>query len=156
MDTIYTTEDLSLIIEQGVYSFLWKYVQENGYCLEHGGILAGTMSPVRHQITVTDVTTPFERDKLARYSFKRSEHGHQAAMDKIWQLSDHRKTYLGEWHTHDEDSPIPSHLDVCNWKAISKRNHNSMQLFFVIIGRKEMKVWTIKRGVVIELKKSTS
>lgn len=153
METIYIMEDLSLIIEQSAYSFLWRYVQENGYGLEHGGILAGTMNPLKHQITVTDVTTPFERDKQTRYSFKRAVQGHQAAMDKIWQSSDHRKTYLGEWHTHNEDVPIPSYVDVRNWKEISKRNHNSRHLFFAIVGRREIKVWTVESGNVIELKR---
>lgn len=156
MNIIYAFEDFDLVIESNVRSFLLKYAKENGFDIEHGGILAGTMNPIRHQFTVTDVTTPFEKDKQARYAFKRFEQGHQDAMDRIWELSRHRKTYLGEWHTHNEDIPTPSYIDVLNWKEINNRGHNSEQLFFAILGRKMIKVWTIKNGKVIELKECTS
>ena len=96
----------------------------------------------------TPTTKTAETDIRARFHFFRSEKHHQKAMDELWVASDYTKTYLGEWHTHDEDVPSPSTTDIKEWKRISKGQHNSSVLFFIIIGRRKIGIWTINHGNV--------
>jgi integrative and conjugative element protein (TIGR02256 family) len=40
--------------------------------------------------------------------------------------------YLGEWHTHPEEKPIPSFLDISEWRKICSARKERM--IFVIVG----------------------
>ena len=72
-------------------------------------------------------------------------------MDELWSSYDETLTYLGEWHTHDQDTPIPSVVDRKNWKRISKRNHNFEECYFMIIGRIEFIIWAVVNNDIIEI-----
>lgn len=94
----------------------------------------------------------YVQNKRTRYSFQRMENGHQEAMNRLWEQSNYKKTYLGEWHTHKQEQPQPSNIDIKNWITISsKKSNNSERLFFVIVGTKEVGVWTILNGEVTKL-----
>ena len=62
-------------------------------------------------------------------------------MDRLWEQSGYKKSYLGEWHTHNQRRPIPSPVDCNNWKNISKRQHNFNEQFFIIIGTMCSGIW---------------
>jgi len=69
-------------------------------------------------------------------------------MDKIWENSDFETLYLGEWHTHREDYPNPSQIDICNWRKIACKGQNSPWMLFIIVGMSEYRIWTIDNGIV--------
>ena len=73
-------------------------------------------------------------------------------MDRLWEISNKKKTYLGEWHTHRQDRPVPSNVDLKDWKRIGSRELNCRYAFFIIVGQEEIKVWTISEGIVREMK----
>ena len=72
-------------------------------------------------------------------------------MDQLWEESDYRKMYLGEWHTHPEAIPSPSRIDICGWKSIAKKRQNTPWTLFVILGQQTFKIWTVEDQVVKEL-----
>jgi integrative and conjugative element protein (TIGR02256 family) len=49
--------------------------------------------------------------------------------------------YLGEWHTHPEDSPSPSSIDLGTWQR--HLNADNEQMVLLIVGRKE--IWAAKK-----------
>ena len=49
--------------------------------------------------------------------------------------------YIGEWHTHDEDLPNYSRLDLKNWKKIMKESPGNIEHFHIIVGSKAIRIW---------------
>jgi len=144
-------EKISVIISELVEKQFSEYINCYDYKVEHGGIMAGILKPDKKQIVITDITTPQEGDICRTFSFHRSEKKHQLIMDSLWRESQYTKTYLGEWHTHKEDTPNPSSVDKKNWNEIIKREKNSDWIFFIIIGTKNIGLWTIENGRIVKM-----
>lgn len=149
--TFYYTNKLTVVFAPEVERFFEDLKASYDYRLETGGILAGTLSngPI---ITITDVTSPQLQDVRQRYRFKRSDAGHQTLMDQLWDESGYQKMYLGEWHTHRESRPVPSRIDTFGWTSIARRRQNAPWMLFLILGQTELRLWTIYKGEVKELR----
>lgn len=147
---------ITLEIEKPVQCKFNDCMKNKNFKIESGGILIGTLDHAMNKIIITDVTEPQPGDRQSRFVFKRREKGHQDIMDMLWESSNNTKTYLGEWHTHNEPIPIPSCVDKRNWIKIAQRDTNSKWLFFIIIGTYEIKVWTVNQGKIIALSKKES
>lgn len=147
------TENFSVELAENVCYKFRSYIKNYDYNIESGGILVGLLNPAHNSILITDITEPYSTDKRTRYRFQRMENGHQEAMNQLWEQSNFKKTYLGEWHTHKQEKPQPSNIDVRNWIRISNKNsNNSEKLFFIIVGTEEIGVWMVLHGKVIKLK----
>lgn len=134
-----------------------KSVQsEHTFRKEIGGILVGTYDAEKECLCLTDMSFPCPGDQQSRFCFIRKTNGHQEIMDQLWEESGHTKAYLGEWHTHDQDIPIPSMVDCKNWKRISRRNLNFDECYFMIIGRIEFIIWAVMNGDIIEIYRGNS
>ena len=138
-------------INSDVYEALASYKEKHTFRIERGGIIAGIIEPAKTQITLTDFTEPQKRDICLPCFYKRAAYGHQEIMDRLWEESQYTKTYLGEWHTHNQRSPQPSNIDAQNWIRISKRNHNSEWLFFLIVGTEQLGVWTVFDDKIVRM-----
>jgi len=109
---------------------------------ENGGILLGRFILESDDIIVDRITTTMKRDRSSRFRFLRSIFGHQQIADADWQKSGGTTNYLGEWHTHPEPYPLPSSVDLNNWrKLLKKSKYDSDYLFFVIVGLLKIAVW---------------
>ena len=53
--------------------------------------------------------------------------------------------YWGEWHTHPEDIPHYSIIDLKNWKRIGKEDPKGVQ-YHIIAGRKAFSIWRMQKG----------
>jgi len=154
---IYFYEELiTLEIEEAAQSKFDNYIKNNKFKIESGGILIGTLNHAVNKIMITDITEPQHADHQSKFMFARREKGHKEIMDTLWETSRYTKTYLGEWHTHNEPSPTPSFVDKRNWLKLSQRDKNSKWLFFIIVGIYEIKVWTVNQGKIIALSKKES
>ena len=111
--------------------------------MEQGGILAGYYDKWIDGIIISDITYPQDEDVCGQFRFSRKSSGHQKIMDKLWETSEHTKSYIGEWHTHNQKNPEPSWIDVSNWKKIAKRKQNFDELFFVIVGTHNIGIWCV-------------
>jgi integrative and conjugative element protein (TIGR02256 family) len=131
------------------------YKQDSKEKLEAGGVLLGRFILKSKNIIVDRITIPMIGDVRGRYQFIRGDKNHQRIITNIWNKTGGTCNYLGEWHTHPEQIPIPSNKDIENWKEIlNTRIYSSRTLYFVIVGITEVRVWEGNRrtGKIINLK----
>ncbi|RKH03474.1 hypothetical protein D7X32_13815 [Corallococcus carmarthensis] len=113
---------------------------------EAGGILLGRRIVDSENVIVDQVGEPSSSDVQARFRFMRSKLPAQRLVDEAWASSNGTLNYLGEWHSHPEDHPIPSTVDLENWRQIALRvvfEHDF--LVFIIIGRVSVRAWEVER-----------
>lgn len=137
-----------LIIEEDVLNYFHKIILSYDFAVETGGIIVGEMRPLEDAIAITNVSESFEKDSRGRFHFIRKDERHQEYMDKLWIESGYKKMYLGEWHTHNQKMPIPSSVDIKNWKKIEQRKNVAPELYFIIIGTKRMEIWNAFNGYI--------
>lgn len=142
---------ITLSLNSNVSEKLLAYMKNYHFKVESGGIIVGKLNPSDNQIIVTDITEPQRKDKCSAFTYKRAEYAHQKIMDKLWKESQHTKTYIGEWHTHNQPIPQPSFVDIKNWIKISMRKQNSNWLFFIIVGTEQIGIWTIASGEILQM-----
>jgi integrative and conjugative element protein (TIGR02256 family) len=120
-----------LLIEQQVLQRLVLFRQLSPSAPEAGGILLGYR---RGQHThVSDATVPTKRDVQRRFAFFRHATDHQRVATRRWKQSGEIMDYVGEWHTHPEDDPSPSGVDLRHWSEIAQAAARPM--VFLIVGR---------------------
>ena len=139
-------------------NILTKHRQLEPTTDEAGGILLGRILDGGVMVVDT-VTGPGGGDRATRFGFRRSKRRAQRAVDRSWHESAGYTNYLGEWHTHPEDVPNPSHVDLGNWSKILVRTQCEQDsLLFLIVGRLQARLWLGQRvaGAIIELLPTTS
>lgn len=97
---------------------------------ERGGILLGSRRG--GHLHVEAATVPSRWDKATMFAFHRGTAGHQAAALRRWKSSQNTSDWLGEWHSHPEQSPNPSSIDLRCWSSIVQ--HHGRPMAFVIFG----------------------
>lgn len=100
---------------------------------ESGGVLLGTVH--ERGLLVTVATTPTRLDRQFRYLFERLPFGHRAVARRHWSQSAGTTRYIGEWHTHPQDIPVPSGIDLNEWRKLAKKRADKRPLLAVIVGR---------------------
>lgn len=141
----------NLVIEENIMNYFRNIILAHDFSVETGGIIVGEMRPLDESIVITDVSAPFEKDSRDRFHFNRKSDGHQEYMDKLWKESGLKKMYLGEWHTHDQKIPVPSSIDINNWKKIEQRNKVAPEMYFIIIGTQRMEIWNAFNGKIVQM-----
>lgn len=115
---------------------------------EAGGLLLGRYIINSKDIVVDEVTLPAPEDKRSRFRFFRSKDPHQRIIDALWKSSRGTCNYLGEWHTHPEEIPVPSSIDYSSWEdRMTKDFIDAESLFFIIVGTKDVSVFEGIRNV---------
>lgn len=105
--------------------------------LESGGIILGKILPNKH-ILIKLLTPPNQKDQRGLYFFHRNRNEAQKIINQKWNESNGEIIYLGEWHTHNEDVPIPSQRDLTMIKNQLKTSKMEIDfLLLLIIGQKE-------------------
>ena len=121
--------------------------QRDPRATEAGGVLLGRILLTSPNIVVDAVTTPSSADRRSRFTFRRSRRPAQAAVERAWKDSGGTSNYLGEWHTHPEDVPHPSGVDLRDWVRIAREaTFEQDAVFFIIAGRCATRVWEVSRG----------
>lgn len=122
--------------------------EKHSFCKESGGIIVGYYENTLGGLKISDLTFPQAEDVRSRFRFIRKTAGHQDIMDELWKKSGYKKSYLGEWHTHNQANPSPSPIDKLNWKKIAKREQNFDILYFVIVGTSKIGFWAIQNSML--------
>lgn len=126
---------------------MWRFIQDHPRKLEAGGVMLGRHILDTADIVVDAVTTPRAVDRRARFRFHRDQRAHQKIIDRAWRESGCTCTYLGEWHTHPEETPMPSVFDLWEWRRkLRQDTYFGEALYFVIVGTKALRVWEGKRS----------
>jgi integrative and conjugative element protein (TIGR02256 family) len=124
------TIDSKILVEPEPVEAIAQYRQDHNSKAEAGGILLGYRREAHLHVTVATVPQP--SDQRRRFWFSRSYKYHQQVALQHWEASVGEMDYLGEWHTHPEGSPMPSSLDLSEWRKIYFGRTNPM--IFVILG----------------------
>lgn len=141
-----------LIFTDACVAQMTSYRQRHFWSTEAGGILLGRHLDETGDIVVDEVTTPQRGDRRGRMSFFRSRKHHDIALQR-WAQEQNTVAYLGLWHTHPEDAPVPSDVDRNDWqRAVREDKFYGDRLFFPIVGIAQVRVWTLSRsGVFVQL-----
>lgn len=140
--------NISLRIDDQALNKMLEYRQLEYDKPESGGIIIGYYID-DFSYVVTDITVPTSFDKSSRYNFVRSSVAAQKALSVLFIISGGKKIYLGEWHSHPENIPTPSHLDCKSIKEqLQKNKLNSNLIFMIIIGNEGISISSItKKGI---------
>lgn len=131
-----------LKIDKEAFQLIGSYKQVKKSDLEAGGIIMGRFIRNSKNIIIDKVTEPAKEDKRSRHSFKRISIEHQIILEDEWVKSDGTCNYLGEWHTHPENNPSPSGVDLKDWKRKLKADiFSSRYLYFIIAGITRLEIW---------------
>lgn len=132
----WATHDRKILLDfsEDVLDIFKGHTQTKSSDQEAGGILLGSVHGV--DMLVTEATCPSLWDKRFRYFFERLPNGHKSIALARWKNTGGITRYLGEWHTHPEDYPVPSILDQNEWRRLAKLRRDERAVLAVIVGRK--------------------
>jgi [CysO sulfur-carrier protein]-S-L-cysteine hydrolase len=137
---IYKSNKIGLIIsvEDSLLSNIID-IGEQHYPNEFGGFLIGHYSNNQTQLNITDTILP-NKYNATPYLFERDTIGIEDKL-KNYYSENPQKYYVGEWHTHPNNLPIPSGTDIKAINAIT--NHNDVSIknpVMLIIGYNKTKI----------------
>lgn len=131
-------EQHHVVVMSDVVERLNSYRQLSGFSLEAAGVLIGERRG--DHIVICDISEPGAGDFRERSRVNREGSHHQEKINIAFEASAGTLLYIGEWHTHPEDIPSPSLIDMKSWRS-SLRAPSPMIL--LIIGRKDF--WVGKK-----------
>lgn len=142
----WTTPDhrVMAIFAESVLITFARYRQLRATDFEAGGVLLGKRRG-RH-FDVTHLTVPFPTDVRTRTAFNRESSGHQSEASALWTSSGREIGYLGEWHSHPEQDPSPSNIDIRQWEKASTEMIDGLPFLAVIVGDVNLSVSIWQRG----------
>ncbi|WP_366526634.1 Mov34/MPN/PAD-1 family protein [Aquabacterium sp.] len=139
-----------LSFSDAVIAVFQTYVQDRQAGYEAGGILMGTVHG-QHML-VSEATQPTPHDRRSRFRFERSTRNHQGMASLRWRKSCGTVRYLGDWHTHPEESPIPSNIDRKEWAKLACQRQDGRPSLCVIVGSASLFVsLAFKNGAIEKL-----
>jgi integrative and conjugative element protein (TIGR02256 family) len=136
-----------VIVVSSVLNQISRYRQTLANDQEAGGILLGARRG-RH-IEITFATTPKRGDKRGRTDFHRISPFHQSFARRAWKRFDRKLDYIGEWHTHPEHNPSPSHIDIAEWRKLLRKRKT--ELVFMILGISGLWLGVSSANIVVAL-----
>jgi integrative and conjugative element protein (TIGR02256 family) len=99
--------------------------------LESGGILMG--KKIGEKFLIDFASTPGAGDKRKINRFIRNKKRAQEIINREREKTNNRRIYLGEWHTHFEENPTPTNLDLREWKLTFNNSLLNINFMFCII-----------------------
>lgn len=146
-------KDRQIKICNGILSAMSCYIQKTKDSFEAGGVLIGRENLSDNNLIIEYATEPMINDKRSRNRFYRKDNGHIDFYTNLYNRNHGVYTYVGEWHTHPEDFPNPSIIDLNNWKKLAKDSNCNIKHIHIIVGCKAIKLWEVSYSdkKVIEL-----
>lgn len=141
-DIVIQTEGRKVKIDKEVLKIMCKYKQLGFRDKEAGGILIGREEKYTGNWFIEYATEPYVEDKRGRYYFSRKDEQHIHFYKRLYEKYSHIYAYVGEWHTHPEDYPKYSNIDLIGWRNIAEGISDINKTYFhIIVGRKEIGLW---------------
>jgi integrative and conjugative element protein (TIGR02256 family) len=132
MQRMSTEISSTILVSLGALEEIVSDVRSFGHDKERGGILLGKRRGPH--LEVTEATRPMRWDSSTMFSFCRSANGHSEIAIKRWKQSSNIVDWIGEWHSHPENDPTPSSIDVRSWNEITEQR--TAPMVFLIVGWK--------------------
>jgi integrative and conjugative element protein (TIGR02256 family) len=125
-----TFPSTKILLSSTVVETIAADLKKHGHNKERGGILLGfRRGPHLH---IHEATFPMRWDVGTMSSFRRSSNGHAEIALRRWRQSNRTTDWVGEWHSHPEEYPSPSSIDLQSWQIITRDRDAPMA--FVIMG----------------------
>jgi len=151
----FDTSNLTVIINANVSDILNSYKQINKNDNENGGVLMGELYPSLNKIIITHALI-CDNQNSHRNGINLNTKCLQNKILKIWEKSNGKITYLGDWHTHPCKNPKPSIIDkITFFKNYHQSRFDQNVLIYIILGTKEKNYIAIHNGYRL-LKKETN
>ena len=129
------------VIASNVIATWLKFIQSSSRDKEAGGILLGRYYENSSTMLVDELTIPKWLDRRTRTSFYRSS-SHDRALKKYWQSTNKVGGLLGLWHTHPENQPNPSYIDLQDLnQQFNSSSYLSNRMLYVIVGITHIGLW---------------
>ncbi|NQT56991.1 MAG: Mov34/MPN/PAD-1 family protein [Desulfobacteraceae bacterium] len=120
-----------LRISSEVLNAFYKHRQTSSRVYESGGILVGRV--LDEYILIEKATTPGRDDKQGSFFFHRHKSRAQSLVNSAFAESQGKQIYIGEWHTHREETPHPSFIDKWEIKRAFKKSRLNLKFIILII-----------------------
>lgn len=106
---------------------------------ENGGILLGSEISEKHY-RINRVSEPCMLiERSAKCTCTRDANKANEIIQREFELSNHTRVYFGEWHTHPEDNPTPSTVDISSICDVFYKSTIVIDgVFLAIVGRKSI------------------
>src|SRR5665811_1466863 len=105
---------ITLQFEDAVLKHFADHRQRFCCSRESGGQLFGKVTPGAW--TVVLATGPRSSDRRTKWSFKPDRSAEREEIQRLFQEGMH---YLGDWHTHPQSRPQPSHTDLKSMREMA-------------------------------------
>lgn len=140
---IYYLNNTRVCVESSVIILMNKYKQMNFNQKEACGILMCSITDDGEYISINNATTPQSNDIRKKSYFFLKDKSHQVILDELYSKSSGTIFLCGTWHTHAEDYPKASSLDIKEWKKFVYGNKGLVENFyFIIAGKKDISLYT--------------
>ncbi len=148
---IITFNNTNILIEKNVLAIFTKYEQHSKLNNEACGILMCSIDKNMKNVYINHATSPQPKDIRRYMYFFLKDRNHQKELDMIYEQSKGTVFLCGTWHTHPEDIPVASKLDIKEWGKFIKGNVDAIEHFyFVIVGKKDISIYTyIDKNIVL-------
>lgn len=148
MKSIAFEDDSKIVkIDSRVFSRIFQYRQTGALHSEAGGVLIGREIESTGNLIIEEMTEPYGLDKRSRFRFERKDPAHLKCFQALFEQSNETYGYFGEWHTHPEENPQYSCIDLRHWSKIYKDLPERHKVFFLIAGINSVGIWEIDYSV---------
>lgn len=121
----------SLVLSTDVLAHFERHQQMRWWQREAGGQLFARVEG--NDIHVVEATGPRRTDRRGRTSYLPDRYAEQREIDERFPSELH---FIGDWHTHPEDRPSPSGVDLRSTAEGVRRSRHALNAFvMVIVGR---------------------
>jgi len=139
---LYHFNNHKIEIANDVIELFYQYKQLSKVDNEACGILMCSMDN-KDNVYINNATSPKPDDIRKRAYFFLKDKYHQKKLDELYQESDSAIFLCGTWHSHPEDIPKASKLDIDEWKKFVKGNLGVLKYFyFIIVGKQEISLYS--------------
>ena len=123
-----TAEGASLVLSDAVVEHFTLHQQVRRDQAEAGGQLFARIT--RYEIFVEEATGPRPTDRRGRTHYTPDRQAERREILERFALGLH---YVGDWHTHPERVPTPSHVDRFTISDCSRRSNHKLACFLLIV-----------------------
>lgn len=121
----------AVVLSAGVLEHLHRHRQTRCWHREAGGLLFARLDGP--DVLVEAASGPRRQDRRGRHSYLPDRRAEQREIDARHTLSLH---FVGTWHTHPEDHPSPSAVDLASMGDIFAKSRHGLNAFVMaIVGR---------------------
>jgi integrative and conjugative element protein (TIGR02256 family) len=153
----YSFNGKQIYIENEVLNLFNQYKQLSIKKKEACGILMCSIDDNEQIISINKATSPKPNDIRKRTYFYLKDTAHQKKLDELYKKSNGTIFLCGTWHTHPENYPKASILDIKEWIKFVKGNIGHVENFyFIIVGKIDIALYTYTNNQIKQITKDSN